>query len=1139
MKELVYYKVETAKNFNSLIEANKLVKYAKQHGMSAIGVADAQSMVSVMDVYTLAMKQSIQPVISVQFRVFGVMSHDSLYVTLVAKNYEGYIEILSLHNAITTKDDGKTRRLKLKEIPALKHVIATVSITEAIKDERSILVSTILKGIKDRVGQENLWIEIEPAFSEDEKSVQLKVIEEAKKTGLTPIAAPTIRYFEQKQEKVLEVMQKARSKQKGMYNSGVATKYFLTSEEIEVAYQQIPESVEQTQKLREKCKVELPLKGTKGYQNKMCNFKVPTDFVEPFKVEEMFDKDDKFVLPTDEQERRQIAYLCYLAWQGFSEVYNNDPQMPQVRKRLKHELGAIIGDDETNYFLIVRSFIQFFQNNNIPVGPGRGSVVGSVLARCLDIIEIDPYNENLLFERFKNKNRKGVADIDIDVSKLKRYLGLQYAQDEYGFYHVGKIVSFNPHGAKDGLGAVAKVYEVPESLVSKMKESMKKDKAVIEEVIENEELVAEIRKKFPKIDEVLLIVQQIQHLPNSKGVHPAGIILSKIDLRNELPFDLALDKELNRNMPVIQYVETEKHLELLGHQKLDLLPLRNLDVRDGTIALVKEATGVDLSNIPLNDEKTFQMLAKGHTAGVFQVGSDEMQEIGRKLAPKTMEDIKNWIGIYRPGGKDEVDHFARNKRQNNQVIYDVNGEEIKGVEDIHPILRRTNGIIIYQEQIMRIAQEWSGYTLGEADILRRAISNKDLEILENERKTFVDKASEMGRDERTSNRLYDLIVKFEYGFNESHAVAYAKVVYQTAYLKANYPVQYMSVLITSVMDNTAKAAGYIKEAKRMGIEMYPPSVDTSGSAFVPYKDGIVFGLPMIKHLNMKAAKLIEEERNKRPFINFTEFLNRVHSSLVDRKVLKSLISVGMFEKFGNQNQLFEMLNKKEEPMQVPSEQFLFSDLANIGYDLKEELPQLEDIDLEEKILRQQQYASLVFEKSPLDGNRLVYGSMLQRLNKTQEVLGGVIVDKYVFKTKKHKKEMAYIQVQGMKKEVKVVVFDRIFEKVKEELGLYQYILFRARYDQPNNQYVLQQVEQVKDMRMLITFPRHVIQAGKERQMAWLQSFKEILERHPGEQKVVLTLNNAQKTYNATLSDELIKELNKIVSKGEFALEPVR
>jgi len=1137
--KLIYYKVETAKNFNSLIEVNKLVNYVKENGMSAIGVADVQNMASVMDVYTLAQKQNLLPIISVQFRVYGVLSHDELYVTLVAKDYKGYIEILSLHNAIATKDEGKSQRLNLREIPELKNVVATVSITEAIKEERSILIDTILKGLKDRVGEKNLWIEIEPAFSEEEKEIQLKVVEQAKTSQLITIAAPTIRYFEQKQEKVLDVMQRARSKQKGMYNKGVTTQYFLSASEIDQAYEQAPTSVEQTLKLQQLCNVKMPVKGTKEYKKKMCRYKVPESFNVPFQLEEMFDVKKNFVLPQDEQSLREIGYLCHLAWEGLKVRYANDPEFPEIKKRLKHELGMTIADDEANYTLVIQGFIRRGREKGLTFGPGRGSVVGSMLAYCLDIIEIDSYKEGLLYERYKNEFREGDQDMDIDVAKSDRDAVLLDIQQEYGFYHMAKLSTFGTHGAKDALSAVGKLYSMPENLIVKLKQSMSKVKGVIEEVLNNETLLKEAKKEFEKLDEVLYIVQEIQHLPKSTSIHTAGIVLSEKDIRQELPITLQYDKDLGAYIPVIQYAEKNKHLEMLGFQKLDILPLIFLDVMKNTLISVKETKGIELkiTEIPLDDPLAFELMGKGETLGLFQIGSDDMSRLAKSLMLRNHLDVKNLLGIYRPGAKDESDHFVENQKKNNQYIYDEDGNVIEGVDDIKAITNSTHGIIIYQEQIMRIAQIWAGYSLAEADVLRRAVSKKEMNILQEEREIFVRKAKAFGRDEETSNKLYDLIVKFEYGFNESHAVAYAKVTIQTAYLKANYPLEYMSALITAYMDESVSAA-YYKDAKRMGIVMYPPSIESSGSAFVPYKDGIAFGLPIIKHVNIKAAKAIEEERAKRPFYNFTEFLNRVHSSVVDMKVIKALISVDALNIFGNQNQLFKMLEGKSSPMQIPSQQMLFADLPNMQYDLKEVKPNIEDVSKEEKIERQQEYTSLIFEKNPLEGNEKVYGRMLSRLNKTKPVFGGVIVDKDVVKTKT-KKNMAYLRVQGSKKVVKVVVFDNVFEKVQTELGLYEYVLFKARYDESRNQYVLNQVEKVNGLKMLVTFPQKVINAGKDKQLAWLKSFNEILAKYPGSQEVVLTLKDAQKKYKATISDEFLEDLKQIVNTNEFALDPVR
>lgn len=1155
MTSLIYYKVETEKSYNSIIQVPKLVQLMKERNTKAVGIADVQSMYSVMDLNSETTKNGIKPIIAMQCQVAGKTKEESLFVTFVAKDYVGYLEIVRILNTINGKEkienakkkgnsSGK-KHLDIAELPQLTNVIATISLYPYMKEDRVVFIQGLINNVVKKVGQENAWVELEPAFTSADKNIQHKTAAYAEDKKMKIIAAPSVHYYgKQKNGIYKKATEKlvGLKKKKNVLKNGLGHGCFLTEEEEKKAFAEFPQAVQQTQVLSELCFVQFPFKGKGGYENKLPDYQVPKDFVIPLKFTSMFKVSDKFVMPSDEEEVRRIAYLCDKAWKNFMEKYKNNPDKKEVGLRLKDELGTVISLDLTNYFLIVQDFMQYAKKKRIATGPGRGSAVGSVLTFCLDIIKIDPIEYNLLFERFLNEVRgetSDPADIDIDVSKRNRYKLFRYAREKYGIYQVAKIVTFNPYGAKKSLEYIGKAYDMPEKMIKKLKEPISEKEGRIEEVLAQKVLVEEVTKVFPQCLEVLEIAKIIQEMPESRGNHAAGMVLSKNDFRTELPLDFNYDKELGEMIPIIQFTKDSKHLEKMGYVKIDFLYLRTLDVIEDTKEMVMKRKGIDLTDIPLEDDEVNQLFQSGNLIGIFQLDSKKMRETAVATKPKTFRDIINLIALYRPGAMDEIDNYVENKKENNRHIYDVDGAPIQGVQELEEILYRTYGIIVYQEQIMMIARVWSGYGLAEADVLRRAISGKNREVMEKERVLFVENAKKLNRDEVTSNKIYDLIVKFaEFGFNESHSVAYALVAYICAYLKAKYPVEFMSALITSKMDDTPKAAEYVVEAKRMGIEVLKPSINHSRELFVPVDDEILFGLPMIKDVGVNPILRLVEERNKRQFLNFTDFLNRIHSSEVNVKVIKALISVGAFDEFGNQNQLMKLLEAKTEPMKLPTKQMLFTDVLDTSYDFIEQLPDEADVPLNRRIELQKEYACMVLEKSPMDGHAFVYRRLLQRINKTKKMFGGVIVDKVVIKTKKGE-DMAFVKIRTEKGEEKVTVFPAIYEKYKEQLDLFSFVLFLVKKDEARDQFILQQLEKVNGIRMIVQYPLEVAQLNKEEQRKWMDEFEGVLNKHNGTEELIVSYQNRQKKYRVDIKDRLVKDLAKLVKSDMFTVEKVR
>ena len=1141
VSNLIYYKVETDKNFHSLINTSTLLEYAAKNQHRTMGIADVHAMYSVMDFYTGALQEEIKSLIGIQFKIVGNQMDESVYVTMVARDYQGYLQLVKLLNTANSRNDKQV--IYEEDLPDdCEHLCMTISLNEYVERNRYVFVQPLVSRLVKRTKKEYTWIELEPAFTKKERDVQTKTIEIARDLSLPLIAAPTVRCYEKEQERTLHILSEIKKKRRLM-RKPITTSYFFTKEEEEKAFSLCAESIGETQRLANACQLVFPLKGTEGFERKLPDFKIDPSFEGTKKLDIMFTKPKGFSMPKDESSLRIIGYLCSLAWKGFLTYYQQHPQRKKAEYELKRELGVIIAQLFSNYFLHVQGIVGFAKKEKIPVGPGRGSAVASILSRNLNITEIDPIPYGLFFERFLNPYRLDDPDIDIDVSKRHRYRIIQHLREEYGKDHVAKISTFNPYGGKRAFESVGNYFGLARPLIDGIKELMDKK---IEEALEQPKKIEMLKSTYAekentdKLDEALRIAQELQAIPDSRSIHTAAIVMSKYNLSDEVPLLFVHDKEMGEVMPIIQFTKDGNILEKLGYTKIDLLSLRTLDVADDTEKLAFERYGKKVEIPNLEDKAVYDLLQKGQLVGTFQLDSMMMRQTAISTKPTSIGDIVNLLALYRPGVESEIDHYIRNKNKNNRVIYDVEGQPIEGVNELEPILHRTYGIIVYQEQIMKIAEVWSGYDLGQADILRRAVSKKDEQVMKKERENFVSAATSLGRDERITHKIYDLILKFaQFGFNESHAVAYAHVAYKMIYLKAHYPLEFMSALLSSVMDRNDKAIDYLNEAKNMGINICKPSIETSREAFVPVGMKLEFGLPVIQDASQRAVEKIVEERNKRPFLSFTDFLNRMHSIDVNKKFLRALISVGTFDVFGNQNQLLEMLDNKTETMKVPNGQLLFNELEGVSYDLIEQMPEHEDITIEEKIKRQKQYIGVVMEQ-PKDSNKLgVYEQVVRRLNKTRQVFGGVIVDKRVIQDK-NKRDMAYLTVKmGDNREETVVVFSDKFSLYEKELGFFQYVIFEGKNNRNRNQIELVRLSSIQSMKMIVPLPMEVIKMNKNDQQEWMNRFGEVIERYKGNEEVILAFRDRKKVYHATIQDELFKEIKQIVGGQSISIEKVR
>jgi DNA polymerase-3 subunit alpha len=600
----------------------------------------------------------------------------------------------------------------------------------------------------------------------------------------------------------------------------------------------------------------------------------------------------------------------------------------EVQDRLDFELNVINQMGFPAYFLIVWDFINYARTHDVPVGPGRGSAAGSLVAYTLGITNIDPLEHNLLFERFLNPERVSMPDIDIDFCIEKREVVIDYVAKRYGRERVCQIATFGTLAARAALKGVARVMDIPfaeSDRLAKMIPGAPGTK--LKDALEPNMDLKKAYDSDPKVKELVDLAMSIEGTACNVGTHAAGVVISKDPLREIVPLQHSKDGQV-----ISQY--TMGDLEKLGLLKMDFLGLRNLTIINNTLQMVEETSNIklDMDHLPLDDPKVYELLSAAQTDGVFQLESNGMKTLVKDLKPSQFEDINALVALFRPGPLNSgmVKEFVDRKHGRAQVVYKH--------PDLEPILKDTYGTIVYQEQIMQIAQVLAGYSLGQADLLRRAMGKKKAEVMAKEKDGFVKGAIDHGVDETLANELFDTMSEFAaYCFNRSHSAAYALVAFHTAYLKAHHPVEYLSALLSSVRNDLTKIQHYILTGRRMGIKVLPPDITKSKLNFTPDGDSIRFGLASIKNVGLGVVENILAAREEKPFENLEDFLSRIDPKVMNRKTLDSLILCGALSSFGisrkqlqeNADNLIQFANQAQE-QKLTGQVSLFSMMGGGG-----------------------------------------------------------------------------------------------------------------------------------------------------------------------------------------------------------------
>jgi len=838
---------------------NKAVKL----GMPALAMTDHGVMFGAVDFYKACKKECIKPVLGCEVYVAPRSMTDRTprvddspyHLVLLAENDEGYRNLLKLVSMGFTNGfyykprvDKQALAAHSRGIIALSGCIGGEVAQKILADKIPEAGATALE-YRDIFGSGNYFLELQDHGFEEQRIANRELIKISRDTGIPLVVTNDVHYVDKEHSEMQDVL---LCIQTGKMVDDPSRMKFQSQE----LYR---EAMDVTLSIAERCNVELSF--------------------------------GKLHLPVYEVPEGYTinTYLEKLCHDGINWRYGNASEL--VGKRLEFELKVIKQMGFSGYFLIVWDLIHFSRQNGIPVGPGRGSAAGSLVAYSLGITDIDPLKYGLLFERFLNPERVSMPDIDIDFCYERRGEVINYVSRKYGADRVAQIATFGTMAARAAIRDVGRTLNVPYSEVDRVAKLVPPELHItIEKALNDSTDLKEIYDSNRQIKKLIDMAGLLEGMPRHASTHAAGVVITKEPLTHYLPIYKASDGPLTTQF-------AKDQVEELGLLKMDLLGLRTLTVIADAIKALEENRGikVDMSVLPMDDQKTYDLLCRGEGTGVFQLESSGMKNILKDLKPNVFEDIVALVALYRPGplGSGMVNDFILNKHGQRKITY------------LHPmlepILKDTYGVILYQEQVMRISSDLAGFSLGEADLLRRAMGKKKPEIIAGLRAQFVEGAVKNNINEETAGQIFDLMEFFAgYGFNKSHSAAYALVSYQTAYLKANYSVEFMTALLTSVRDNTDKVVVFIEECRRLGIDVLPPNVNQSRESFSVDGSRIRFGLAAIKNVGLAAVEAIISSREKEgPFINFADFCSRLDTRVVNRRVVENLIKAGAMESLGH------------------------------------------------------------------------------------------------------------------------------------------------------------------------------------------------------------------------------------------------
>ena len=1021
-----------------------LVARAKELGQQSLAITDHGVMYGVIDFYKECKKQGIRPVIGCEVYVAPRTRFDKVHridtspyhLVLLCKNAAGYQNLIAMVSKASIEGFYSKPRVDLELLRTYHEGLICLSACLAGQIPRRLLErdydaakETALL-YRDIFGPENYYLEVQDHGILEQKQILPDLYRLSEETGIPLVATNDVHYIRQEDHRAQSILVCIQTNHTVNDKSDMefqTQEFYLKSRaEMEALFADHPEALDNTVKIAEQCQLDFTFGVTKL----------------PF-----------YKAPTDEDNVTYFKRMCY---EGMVRHYGEHPQK-QIRDRLEYELGVIIQMGYVDYYLIVYDFIHYAKTHDIPVGPGRGSGAGSLCAYCIGITGIDPIRYNLLFERFLNPERVSMPDFDIDFCYEKRQQVIDYVVAKYGADHVAQIITFGTMAARGAIRDVGRAMAVPYAQVDAVAKLVPNElHMTLDKALTASKDLKQQYDTDSTIHELIDMARKLEGMPRHASTHAAGVVITRD------PVDTYVPVQKNEEAILTQFPMTT--LEELGLLKMDFLGLRTLTVISDAEKMIRRyQPDFSISQIPPDDEKVFQMLSAGLTEGVFQFESGGMRNVLVGLRPESIEDLIAVISLYRPGPMDSIPKYIENRHHPEKVTYK------------HPklasILDVTYGCIVYQEQVMQICRELAGFSYGRADLVRRAMSKKKADVMQQERQNFIyglydeDGTCQVkgcvhnGVSEEIASDIFNEMSSFaSYAFNKSHAAAYAVVAYQTAYLKCHYPKEFMAALLTSVLDSTSKVTSYIDECARLKIPVLPPDIAQSGMGFTVSDEGIRFGLLAIKNLGRSVIADAIREREAAPFQNFNDFCERMHGRDLNRRAMESLIKCGAFDRMNpNRRQLLAGYEAISSSLDAVKQKNLDGQLGffdTMAGTAREEyvFPDVEDFPFMERLNLEKEVTGMYLSGHPLGE----YADLIPKLgtakishvaleeydNKQVDIL--CIVSARQSKATRSGDTMAFLTVEDTTGAMEVLVFPKILQRYGQLLTVGSVVVLSGR-----------------------------------------------------------------------------------------------
>lgn len=1006
---------------------DRLCSVAKERGQNAIAITDHGNLFGAVDFYKTAKKHGIKPIIGCEVYVAARSRFDKVHgvdsnrhhLVLLCENETGYKNLIKLVSSAWV--DGFYTKPRIDRELLEKHHEGLIALSACLAGEipKLILNSEYLKAKETALwysnlfGKDHYYLEMQNHNIPEQSIVNEALIRLSNETGIPLVATNDVHYVNREDaytQKILICIATNHTVDEENSLEFTSDNFYLkTEDEMKGLFSKTPSALENTQKIADMCNFDFEFGKTK-----LPNFIVPDGFT-------------------------HYEYFKKKCYEGLKKRYGENPDSVYV-DRLEYELSVIQNMGYVDYFLIVADFIQYARDNGIPVGPGRGSGAGSICAYCMGITNIDPIKYNLIFERFLNPERVSMPDIDVDFCYERRQEVIDYVIDKYGYDHVSQIITFGTMAARAAIRDVGRAMGMPYAVVDNVAKKIPRTLGItIEKALNESDELKALYESDEKTKELIDTAKSVEGMPRNSSTHAAGIVITDRPVSDYVP--------LAKNDESVLTQFTMTTIEELGLLKMDFLGLRTLTVINDCVKMVKRKNpDFDIENISYDDKNVYSLFTNGLTDGVFQCESSGMKSVFMRLKPTNLEDIIAVISLYRPGPMDSIDSYIQNRHNPDFIQYKT--PMLKNILDV------TYGCMVYQEQVMQIFRSLAGYSLGRADIVRRAMSKKKHKVMEEERAFFCDGCAKNGISNQIANEIFDDMSSFaSYAFNKSHAAAYAVVAYRTAYLKYYYPCEFMAALLTSVLDNSDKVANYIDDCKKNGIEILPPNVNLTYKNFTVAPNGrkaIMFGLLAIKNLGHDFIDTIIAEREKNgQFTSFYSFCKRVHGKGFNRRAVESLIKSGALDGLGsNRQEMLVNLSNVIDDLDNTKRRNLdgqigFFDLINNDSATEFKMKPFAEFPLDTLLMYEKETTGLYISSHPMEKyaqlkKRLKCDSIAEILTADADVYSRYsdatsvkimgIISTVTRKQTKNGDTMAFITIEDTDGAVEVIVFPKLYSK---------------------------------------------------------------------------------------------------------------